>query len=87
MSWINAGKDRTRYELYSKMEQRYGAGHHRITIRRKTTASSKCMGFCFYESHPGFLTEQDMAVHRCCERACRYFLPKPRKINAIRREK
>lgn len=85
MSWINIRKAGTHFELYSQMEEQYGTGHHRITIQRKTTASSKCRGFCFYDSHPGFLTDRDITAHRCTERDCRFFLPKPQKINIIQK--
>lgn len=87
MSWVNAGKDGTRFELYADMENRYGSGHTRITINNKITASSKCRGFCGYERHPGFLTEQDMIIHQCTEKDCRFLLPKPTRINTIRRQK
>ncbi|MBR3431358.1 MAG: hypothetical protein IKG87_14795 [Clostridia bacterium] len=85
MNRIHVGRNGTRFELYSQMEERYGRGHQRITIRRKVTASSKCRGFCFYDYHPGFLTDQEMANRHCEERNCEYFLPKPRKNNAIQK--
>ena len=87
LNWINAGKDGSIYELYANMENKYGSGHTRITIGGKITASSKCKGFCRYKCHPGFLTEQDMCIHQCTAKDCRFLLPKPIRINTIRRQR
>ena len=83
MSWVYAGRDGGQFELYARMEERYGRGHERRDIDRKYTASSKCIGCCLYEEHPGFVTEKIMAKHRCLEQDCRHFLPKPKKIRGF----
>ena len=84
MSWIQAGKDGSRYELYAEMEERYGRGHDRKCINKKYTASCKCIGYCMYEWHPGFVTHELMKKHNCLERDCKHFLAKPKKIRGIK---
>ena len=83
MSWVYAGKDGSRYELYTEMEERYGREHDRRCIDRKYTASCKCAGCCLYERHPGFLTTKHMEQHHCLEQDCKYFLQKPKKIRGF----
>ena len=83
MSWIYAGTDEMRYELYAEMEKRYGHGHELKTLERKFTASSKCIGFCLYDRHPGFVTTTIMQAHHCWERDCLYFLEKPKKLRCF----
>ena len=83
MNWVYTIKEGNRYELYIEMEDRFGRGHDRRCIDREYTASSKCIGCCLYERHPGFLTEKLMAEHCCLEQDCKYFLQKPKRIRGF----
>lgn len=37
----------------------------------------KCVGYCSYEGHSGFLTAKMQAEHKCKEKGCFYHYPKP----------
>ncbi len=71
------------YDEYRKMEERYGEGHNRKCIDGKITGCGKCVGYCKYAGHPGFLTEQQRSDHNCIAHDCNYYLPKPEKIRNI----
>ncbi len=71
------------YEEYQKMEEKYGQGHNRKCIDKKITGCGKCVGYCKYAGHPGFLTESLRASHDCITKGCMYYLPKPERIRSI----
>ena len=83
MSWVYSVREGNRYELYEKMESRFGRGHERKCINGKYTASSKCTGCCLYDGHPGFVTDKLMKEHQCQERDCLHYLAKPKKIRGF----
>ena len=71
------------YEEYQKMEERYGEGYNRRCIDGKITGCGKCVGYCKYAGHPGFLTDQQRSEHNCIGNDCDYYLPKPERIRKI----
>lgn len=83
MSWTVAAFSSSHYEQYAMLEEKHGRGHERRCINGKITGCGKCVGFCTYEVHPGFLTEDLKSKHRCDSRECRFFLPKPRKLRDV----
>lgn len=63
--------------LYAKMETKYGSSHIRQTIDGRCVGCSKCVGFCQYEGHPGFLTSEQRQKHNCIGKNCFYYVSKP----------
>lgn len=37
----------------------------------------RCVGYCSYDGHAGFLTPEMQKKHRCLEKGCYYYYPKP----------
>lgn len=62
--------------LYGKIEDRQ-IGYNRTCINGRITGCGKCVGYCQYVGHPGYLTEQLRKEHKCIEKRCFYYLPKP----------
>lgn len=50
--------------------------HSRKCINGKYTGCNKCVGYCQYEGHPGYLNEQLRRDHQCLEKNCFYYLDK-----------
>ena len=71
------------YDEYQKMEERHGDGYNRRCIDGKVTGCGKCVGYCKYAGHPGFLTENLRTAHNCIGNGCNYYLPKPEKVRAV----
>jgi hypothetical protein len=61
---------------YQSYDSRHKSAHSRKCIDGTITGSSKCVGYCEYECHPGFLTEKLREKHRCLEKKCIYYIPK-----------
>jgi hypothetical protein len=62
--------------IYEEYEKAYGKKHNRKTISGKIVGSSKCVGFCKYSEHAGFLTQQNRKEHNCIGKRCNYYVPK-----------
>ncbi len=62
---------------YERLEAKFGEGHNRRCIDGKITGCGKCVGYCQYKVHPGFLTEKHRREHHCVEHGCRYYVAKP----------
>ncbi len=71
------------YDEYQKAEKNFGEGHNRKCIDGRITGCGKCVGFCKYSGHPGFLTEDQRTTHNCIGNNCNYYLPKPERIRSI----
>lgn len=65
---------------YTYLDSREGNNHHRRCIDGKITGRGCCVGYCRYTKHTGFLTAEHYAEHRCAEKGCHYFLPKPKHV-------
>ena len=61
---------------YQQMETRYGRGYNRRLIDGKITGCGKCVGYCRYENHPGFLSKEQRKRHNCIKNNCFYYIPK-----------
>ena len=64
--------------VYEQIESRQRAGHNRTCINGAVTGCGKCIGYCQYKGHPGYLTEQLRKEYKCIEKECFYYVPKPR---------
>ena len=66
----------TGLDSYAEREKQQSSPHHRRCIDGKVTGSSKCVGFCTFREHPGYLTQQLRRDHDCIKKSCRYYLQK-----------
>lgn len=59
---------------YQQMESLYGSGNNRRLIDGKITGCGKCVGYCRFEKHPGFLTRMQRKEHNCLGKRCFYYI-------------
>jgi len=64
---------------YITYDSKHNSVHDRSCIDGTITGSGNCVAYCKYEGHPGFLTEKLRVKHKCIEKGCLYYLPKPKK--------
>ncbi len=50
--------------------------HIRHCIDGTKTGCGKCVGYCTYYEHTGFLTDSLRKKHNCLKKGCRYYVPK-----------
>ena len=68
---------------YTYLDNAQGSDHRRRCIDGRITGRGNCVGYCQFVKHPGFLTTRHCAEHRCLEKSCHYFLPKPKQEKAV----
>ncbi len=68
------------YELY---EKKSSSLYNRRCIDNTITGCNKCVGYCQYREHPGFLTEKQRVQHNCIGKKCFYYIAKPKKKKAV----
>ncbi len=61
---------------YSFFEKKCASPHRRRCIDKTVTGSNKCVGYCQYGGHPGFLTEELRKAHDCIRKGCLYYVEK-----------
>ena len=66
---------------YKQHEKKYGSRYERKCIDGTITGCGKCVGFCEYSGHPGFLTEKLRKNHKCLEKGCFYYIQKPASVH------
>ena len=71
---------------YEQIEANQRSGYNRTCINGRTTGCGKCVGYCQYEGHPGYLTEQLRKEHGCLEKECFYYISKPIRKREPRKE-
>ena len=67
----------TNYD-YFYYDSKQNHTHDRRTIDGTITGCSKCLGYCQYSEHSGFLTKEQRKEHNCIGNGCHYYLPKPK---------
>lgn len=60
--------------LYFEKEEK--SSHNRRCIDGHITGCGKCVGYCQYAGHSGFLTQELRREHDCLGKGCFYYLPK-----------
>lgn len=65
----------TKYEYY---ESASPSNAKRRCINGRITGSGKCVGYCAYDGHPGFLTKELRKEHNCIGKGCFYYIAKGR---------
>lgn len=63
----------------NEYEKQHSGGYNRKTIDGKTVGCSRCVGYCRYDGHPGYLTAELRKKHNCCKKNCNYYISKPRR--------
>ena len=53
-----------------------GKPHIRKCIDGTITGCGKCVGYCRFRDHPGYLTKELRKDHDCIKKGCRYSEPK-----------
>ena len=63
---------------YSYYDRKQNHTHNRRCIDGTVTGCGKCVGYCQFSEHSGFLTKQQRKEHNCIGKGCYYYLPKPK---------
>lgn len=69
----------TNQNRYAQYEKQNHSKHNRRCIDGTVTGCNKCVGYCQYRGHPGFLTAKQRLEHDCIGKQCFYYIPKPPK--------
>lgn len=57
------------------------------TISGVIVGCARCVGYCHFSGHPGFLTEKQRKQHNCLGKACNYYVAKQQKAQRAKPEK
>jgi len=71
----------TAESLYERYEKQCHSKYNRRCIDNSVTGCNRCVGYCQYADHPGFLTEELRKRHNCIGKQCFHYVAKPRKKN------
>lgn len=66
----------TEIDRYTFFEKKSPSNYTRRCIDNSITGSNKCVGYCQYDGHPGFLTKDLLNQHNCIEKKCYHFIKK-----------
>lgn len=75
------------YDMYKHYEKQYSIGTLRRCIDGSLTGSNKCIGYCRYSEHPGFVTQKLQREHDCISKNCFHYVSKnkPMEISCRKR--
>ena len=62
--------------LYAEYEKDSPSAFARRSITGAVVGCSKCVGYCKYHGHPGFLTKDQRRQHDCLNKGCYYYVEK-----------
>lgn len=63
--------------LYREIEEKTIKNFNLRCIDGSVHGCGKCVGYCSYDRHAGFLTPEMQKEHQCIEKGCYYYYPKP----------
>ena len=69
----------TETSLFELLEKNSPSEFTRRSIDGHVVGSNKCVGYCLFEDHPGFLTNEQYRNHDCLKKNCCHFVPRSRK--------
>ncbi len=72
----------TEIDRYAFFEKKSPSNYTRRCIDNSITGSNKCVGYCQYDGHPGFLTKDLLKQHNCIEKECYHFIAKSNKYKS-----
>ena len=61
---------------YADLERKQATPFRRRTIDGSITGSNKCVGYCLFDDHPGYLTEKQRHNHNCLANNCYHYIAK-----------
>ena len=61
---------------YSYYDRQQNHTRNRRCIDGTVTGCGKCVGYCQFSDHSGFLTEEQRKKHNCIGKGCYHYLPK-----------
>lgn len=61
---------------YEAIEQHYKSSFNRKCINGKIVGRTKCVGYCHYDGHPGYLTADLRKKHNCLGKDCAHYVQK-----------
>lgn len=68
-------------KTYYDYEKQSGSRHNRKCINGKITGCGKCVAYCEYVGHPGFLTGELRFERNCIDKGCNYYVEKPKRTS------
>lgn len=71
--------------VYEEYEKASPSAYTRKSITGAVIGCNKCIGYCKYHGHPGFLTVDQRKKHNCIGKECFYYLAKPRREKGQKR--
>lgn len=66
-------------ETYDRF--RSSADHVCRCINGTKTGENKCVGYCNYAGHPGYLTKKQRKEHNCIRKNCYYYEAKTKALS------
>ncbi len=66
--------------MYAYYENKSHDKYARRSIDGSTIGCSKCVGYCRFEGHEGFLSKKQRQSHDCLGKECFYYIPKTKEI-------
>ncbi len=66
---------------YGYYLEHYGTKYEKPAFNGKTVGTNKCVGFCRYNGHRGFITKDLRKQHNCCKKGCAFYVPKSKASN------
>ena len=66
----------TDFNKYRLFENKSTSLYERRCIDGNIVGCSRCVGYCQYSGHPGFLTEDLRKKHNCINKKCFYYIEK-----------
>ena len=61
---------------YEMHERTYRDTYNRRCIDGSITGCGKCVGYCEFADHPGYLTKEMRREHNCIKKGCHYYRQK-----------
>lgn len=76
--------------VYSSSENEYAeykkgspSAYARRSITGAVVGCNKCVGYCKYHGHPGFLTKEQRRQHDCLNKGCIYYVKKQKERRPV----
>lgn len=71
--------------MYAEYEKASPSAFTRKSITGEIVGCGKCVGYCKYHGHPGFLTQDQRNQHDCLGKGCFYYLAKPKRKKELKK--
>lgn len=69
--------------VYVEYEKNSPTAYTRRSITGAVVGCSKCVGYCKYHGHPGFLTKEQRRQHDCLNKGCYYYIKKQKERRPV----